>query len=293
MKPVAGGSLGTGRYEMRDTLLYFKLGQVLDEFIKNLGIEEDQKMEFVRRTTADLRKEFDLHEKTNIFTQSVRFLDAFKSEEYFKEISKLCKDSFNQLREVEMILAKDNPLNISPEDIENFKKQLASKKLTYKQMRELCNIIKYKYGQYKLRIDYTELQDAFESVDTVVGDALDGNIADRTKLRKKLGGESFIKRLRFLLALLARETVFKSQFAKYKDELEKVSFPRDTNANFVRLYSNMLQFTAGDERDRNILSKNITPFEMGHLNTMLKALENEIQYREYKSTQEIFKNIKI
>ncbi len=293
MQIVTGGSQGTGRYLMRDTKLYFRLGQILNRYATNNAVLEEQKMDFVRRATADLLKEFRLHEKTNIFVQSMNFVDSFKDEEYFNEVSKLCKHSFNQIREVQTILAKDNPLGVTKEDLDSFKRQLSSRKLTYKQMRELCNMIRYKYGQYKLRVDYLELEDNFESIDTDIRNAIRDTTEDRSKLRMKLGGESFIKRLRYLLTLLARENVFALQFAKHKEELKAVSFPKSTHHDFVRLYTTLLQFTNADERDRNSLRKHIKPYDMGQMHSMLKALENETQYREYKSTQEIFENIQI
>ena len=202
-RTISGGTGKKSRYEMRDTYLYYELGKSILEIATKNGYQGEDKQNLISQTGSILQKEFDDNE--NIARWSVRFAESFGGKE-FKEISKLCRNSLGQLREITDILDKRNPLEIKNEEIKTFKKEYASLE-TYDERRKLCTKLKRKYSQGGVDIDFVELQENFDFTDRIARNVRDGTADDRKKLRESLGSQ-LIQNLRYLFMLISRESTF-------------------------------------------------------------------------------------
>jgi hypothetical protein len=289
-RPISGGSGRRARYEMRETILYFKLGRVLLSFLDSHNGGPNERSAFLSRIIIKLQAEFD--DSENIFRWSIRFVHAFQNEEYFNKVSRLCNYSFGQLREVVEILGKDNPLGISQEDLKSFKRELAQE-ITYEKMRSLCMILKAKYvAEWKYQINSADLQDLFDRVYGHIQGIIDvDRLTLRSEMREKLSLKS-ITTLRHLLLLLSREATFES-VSRQKPEVIRAINRRTKirDKEMLELYEILLKFLKGGHSARERLRKIIKPVEMGRLQTMLKALSTEEDYTSFRKTEDMMKRI--
>lgn len=286
--PVAGGSGGTGRYEMHDTFLYFELGVVLDNICKKAQIPNEKKLEYVRQITKDLKKEYDLHDTTHVFTSSLNFVSSFRDLDYFKHVSKVCGDTMKRIEAAELIFAKDNPAKISNKDLRDFEQRLLSGELTYKEMQKACTELRRKYEGSDADIDYSAAFHSFEAVMDCVDTALNGNAKTREKLRKETSEIS--TPVRYLLQLLAREDIFQKKIQEYKRKLPPIT---SRSLEFSELYKHLRGFLSASKMARDRLRKKINPYDMGQLQNKIRAAESEENYEDFKKTQEIFEKLQL
>ena len=289
-RPVSGGSGRRPRYEMRKTVLYFKLGRVLLSLLDAYDGGPDNRSALLAKMIAKLQEEFD--DSKNIFRWSIRFVRAFQDEEYLNEVSRLCNHSFGQLREVVEILGRDNPLGISQKDLRSFKRGL-TREITYEEMRNLCMKLKAKYvAEWKYQIDSADLQDLFDRVFRRIQEIVDTNRpALRAKWRDKLSLET-ITIFRHLLLLLSREATYQS-VSKQKPEILSAINKRSKTQDeeMSELYEILLKFLKGGYSARERLRKIIQPIEMGRFQTMLKALISEEDYASFRKTEDLMRRI--
>jgi hypothetical protein len=291
--PVGGGSGRRERYEMRQTDLYFSLGQELLAMMSSLNLSELNRCAFLTRIGVMVEQEFDFN--PGIVKMSVRFVSAFNNMSYFEEVSRLCKDSYGQLREVVDILSKENPLGLSDNDLREFKRNLA-RDLTYDDMRTLCVRLRQKYrgiGE-DAQVDYEDLADTFDDVNSKAQNLIQTeNQADREKFRQLVGPDT-IKNLRYSLILLAKE----AELEKNKLQVRRIlSVRRDGSlimeASVAKLLESLIPFLGFESKTRERLRKFLSPVDMSYLQKELKALESEEEYRKYKQTEEVFASIVI
>jgi len=289
-RKISGGTGKKERYEMRDTALYYELGKAIVEIANKNGYQGEDKQNLISKTGNVLQKEFDDNE--NIARWSVRFSESF-DEKDFKEISKLCRNSLGQLREITDILDKRNPLEIKNEEIKTFKKEYASLE-TYDERRKLCTQLKRKYSQGGVDIDFIELQENFDFLDRTVRNVLDGTADTRKKLRESLGSQ-FIQNLRYLCMLLSREETFSTENSrKIIKKLVKSKPPTDLpDKEISSLYLNLKKFLVLNSRAREGLRGRISPYSMTLLQKMLLAIQSEDDFKDYQSTGELFRSIGI
>lgn len=288
-RKISGGTGKKERYEMRDTALYYELGKVIVEIANKNGYQGEDKQNLISKTGNVLQKEFDDNE--NIARWSVRFSESF-DEKDFKEISKLCRNSLGQLREITEILDKRNPLEIKNEDIKNFKKEYASLK-TYDKRRKLCTELKRKYSQGGVDIDFVVLQENFDFTDRTVRNALEGTETHRRDLRELLGNP-FVQNIRYLCMLLSREETFSTESSrKIIKKLVKSKPPKDLPKEIPILYLNLKKFLVLNSRAREGLRNTISPYSMILLQKMLLAIQSEDDFKDYQNTGELFRNIGI
>jgi len=144
-----------------------------------------------------------------------------------------------------------------------------------------------------LDIDYQAVQDLFSSVEQrIMGVLVDENqAAERGKLRELIGFES-ITALRYTLLMLARERTLQD-VQRGKQKLMKMAVGANPvmDENVARLHHELAKFLKLDEEPRHRLRQWIPTSQMGNLQTMLKALESEKEYRNYTKTQAIFKRV--
>lgn len=288
-RPVAGGSGGMGRYEMHDTYLYFELGVVLNKVCSKAGVPDEQKYEYIRRATKNLKKEFGLLDATHVFKSSVSFVDAFGDLDHFKHVSTVCGNTMKRIEAGEHIFSKYNPLGISKRDLEEFEAKLLSGTLTYKEMQRACTELRRRYEGKDAELDYAGAFHSFETVMERVDESLDGTAKLRKRLRDRTTNLS--TPLRYLLQLLAREDIFRKQMKKNQSKIP--SSVRATDPDFSQLYAQLRQFTSGSREARDRLRKKINPYEMGQLQNKIRATESEENYEEYKHTQEILEKIQL
>lgn len=287
-RPVSGGSGEKGRYEMRESHLYFDLGEALLE-ASGPGSEE-------RRTAAligiigKLAGEFG--ENPGLLRACVRFVEAFRTRQVFDEAAALCHQSLGQLREAVEILAADNPLGISEEDILKFRKQLGRAGITYEEVRTLSTDLKIKYrGKDEGSVDYAALQDSFSAVVDKVNLALAGGPSAREELRGTIG-ES-LDSLRYLLMLMARESVFEESRTRRSVISVARAPPASKDADLSVLQKGLSEHIDLGPRARDRLRRFVTPTEMGRLQAMLKALMSEEEYGKYNMIAELQKGLEI
>jgi len=287
---ISGGTGKKERYEMRDTPLYYELGKVILEIASKNRYQGEDKQNLISQIGNILQKEFDDNE--NIVRWAVRFVESF-DEKQFKEISKLCRNSLGQLREITDILDNRNRLEIKNDDIKIFKKEYASLE-TYDERRKLCTQLKRKYSQGGADIDFIELQENFDFTDRTVRNVLDGTVDDRKKLRESLGSQ-FIQNLRYLCMLLSREETFSTENSrKIIKKLVKSKPAKDlSDKEISSLYLNFKKFLVLNSGARDGLRGRVSPYSMTLLQKMLLAIQSEDDFKDYQSTGELFKSIGI
>lgn len=291
--PVGGGSGRRERYEMRETVLYFLLGQELIALISAVGVREEQRGAFLAKIARMVEEQFDFN--PNIVNWSVRFVNSFHDVTYFQEVSKLCKDSFGQLREVVEILAKANPLGITAEDLDVFKRRL-QQEITYAEMQSLSTRLKEKYrgkGEDS-QVDYDEMIDSLGEVTRRVQKLIDEGTEDDRKKFRELIGEKFIQNLRFSLILLSKD----SELRRHRDVARRILSQSGAGdlvmeVSMGKLMTSLSSFLGFEPVTRDRLRKFVPPAEMAFLQKMLKALESEAEYKNFKRTTEIFESLAI
>jgi hypothetical protein len=286
--PVSGGSGEKGRYEMRDSHLYFDLGEALLE-ASGSGSEEKRTAALIG-IMGKLAAEFG--ENPGLLRVCVRFVEAFHIREAFDEAAALCHQSLGQLREAVEILAADNPLGISEEDLLKFKERLGTAGVTYEEVRTISTDLKVKYrGKDEGSVDYAALQDSFSAAVDKVNLALTGGPSAREDQRQTLG-ES-LDSLRYLLMLMARESIFEeSRTRRSVMNIAKAS-PASKDGDLSLLQKGLSEHIDLSPRARDRLRRFVTPTEMGRLQAMLKALKSEEEYAKYAMIAELQKGLEI
>ena len=290
-KKVGGGTGKKERYEMRDTTLYYKLGNTIVDIAQKEGCQGETKQNFIGKVGQLLQKEFDDNE--NIAKLSVRLFEAYADEEQFRKVSKLCRNSLGQLREIIDILHQTNPFEIPSSEIENFKKQYELLE-TYDERRKLCTEIKRKYSLGGADVDLDELRESFDATERTVRAVLDGTEQDREKLRNAFGTQP-IQDIRYMCMLLSREETFASEKSrKIIKKLIKSKPSTSTNSEeTTKLYLNLKKFLILNSQSRQGLRNILSPHSMILLQKMLLAIQSEDDYENYKKTGELFRSIGI
>lgn len=286
---VGGGSGRRERYEMRQTGLYFDLGSLLLEYFSQAGIERERRST-IFALISEATKDLDLHE--GIIRWSVRFVEAFEDRDYFSEVSKLCRDSFGQIREVVDLLARSNPLGVGLEDLDRFRERLRSE-ITYDEMRREAKALRAKYTGGVSGFDFQDLQDLFSAVEQrIMGALLDKTAeAGREKLRERIGADS-ITALRYTLMLLSREQTLDEVRRKNESVLSRARGGDPImDEEVARLHKGLFDCLDGDRTSRERLRRWVLPASMSQLQKMLKALESEKEYQNYRRTEKIFKTL--
>ena len=286
---VGGGSGRRERYEMRQTSLYFDLGTLLLEYFPRAGIGKERRST-IYAMISEATKDLDLHE--GIIRWSVRFVEAFEERDYFSEVSKLCRDSLGQLREVVDLLARSNPLQIGLEDLDRFRERLRSD-ITYDEMRREAKALRAKYTGGISGLDFQELQDMFSAVEQrIMGGFLDETAeAERQRLRERIGPDS-ITALRYTLMLLSREQTLEEARRKSVTALSKARGGDPIlDEEVARLHKALLDCLSGDKASRDRLRSWVPAASMGQLQKILKALESEKEYQNYRRTEKLFKTL--
>ncbi len=286
---IGGGSGRRERYEMRDTGLYFDLGSLLLTQLRRSGISKEKRGVVYAAITA-ATQDLDLYE--GIIRWSVRFVEAFEDRQYFLEVSELCRHSFGQLREVVDLLARSNPLGVSQPDLERLRAILRAD-TTYDQRRLEAKAIRMRYTGEGLDIDYGELEDLFSGVEERIMAAFIDEKAsgERERLRATIGQDS-ITALRYTLMLLGREATFEEVQRSRKGVLRKaLGADMVLDQDIARLHQALAKFLSADRTARDNLRRWVRPDAMGNLQKMLKAMESEKEYENYRKTEQVFKNL--
>jgi len=286
--PISGGTGKRPRYEMRKTSLYFKLGLALIDLSRNH--DELAAESILEHAIIKLQSEF--NDSENVFRWSVRFVRSFEDEAYFEEVSRICHYSFGQLREAIDVLDKRNSLQISDEDKKDFISKMSGP-VTYEDVRKLCMNLKSKYLGTIPDLDTASLSDLFDTVEHRVTGLIESDEITRRSWGEDTGVDSIIA-LRHVLMLLSREMTYLDVQKKKPSILRSLKSRITTpNADIELLYRGLHQFLQSGPRAREEIRRLITTARLGYLQTTLKALVSEKDYRSYVATKDLMNTINI
>jgi hypothetical protein len=160
-------------------------------------------------------------------------------------------------------------------------------------MRREAKALRAKYTGGISGLDFQELQDMFSAVEQrIMGAFLDETArAERQRLRERIGPDS-ITALRYTLMLLSREQTLEEVRRKSVTALSKARGGDPIlDEEVARLHKGLLDCLSGDKASRDRLRSWVPAASMGQLQKILKALESEKEYQNYRRTEKLFKTL--
>ena len=145
---------------------------------------------------------------------------------------------------------------------------------------EINKILSEFRGKKKISSEFGE---AVSIIRDDIDKSINGNKDDRKKLREKIGLK-MIDNLRSLLQLLQMKNpqIYNSTYDAIKKE---ISTTTKTKYDSAKILFEDLRRGARDEDIRKKIEKNFNTYQMGKLQNELRAVETEVNFDEYKDTQ--------
>lgn len=314
---------GLERYDTREHILFWKLGELLREYVELHNISLDNVNDEISKKFKNIEKKIRMEGKRenketcpswfykNHNTGKTEetgytwiliswdFINEYQDLERWNLVANLSghmfkdkdgKSSFVRKRAEDLIsyFSKRNPPPNAKELQDIFVKEISKYEKNPKRESQWEPLITQTFGQSKINI--SDAKENFLLIKSQVEEVIDENI--ETKQR-----EEFVKSiqleelnsLRTLLRLIGLTD--KTKFEKRLKDLGKIpSTIKTKHAEAKELYK-ILYSLIKDSDSRNKFLKRVTSYDLTLLNTKLKAVTSVDAYNEYLETQKLRKEL--
>jgi len=284
---ISGGSGEKTRYIMREPDLYWNLGEVIVELLEAKNIPEEDHRGWIDENLASVEDE--IWPGHHLIKKSYKIKYELIEKEQFDIVKKIAGHKFKQfrLKRCEYLLSsfsKRKP-SATPEQQEQLIKKLSEKDYTHDDFLEEKQKI---LGVSK--IPTNEIEENYDKVFELLQNSIESDEKQRDKLREEIGQKHF-EPFRWLLQL-TKETNPQKFNKMYKRNV-KSAIQKDfrTKHPFLNSFFKQLRSCLGDFEKIALLHNVIQPGEMSSMNSKLKALQSEDNFKEYHARKEALKDI--
>lgn len=284
---LSGGSGEKIRYIMREPDLYWNLGEVITELLKEKNISESEQRSWIDENLTPIENK--IWPGHHLIKKSYKIKYELIDKEQFDKVKKIAGHKFKQfrLKRCEYLLqsfSKRKP-SATPEQQEQLIRKLSEKNYTHDEFLEEKRKI---LGVFKIPFD--EIEENYDIIFELLESAIEGDELQRDKLRKEIGKEHF-EPFRWLLQL-AKESNPQKFNKMYKKKV-KTAIQKDfrTKHSSLNSFYKQLRSCLEDFEKISLLHTVIQPSQMSNMNSKLKALQSEVNFQEYKNRKEALKDI--
>lgn len=284
--PISGG-IGRQSFVLRDPDVYWELGTALCKAAERAKINNLQRREWVRKHAGIIEKEIlgEAKEENRITVNCFEYVDNLQDKEHFMWVVDLAGHKFGKFRlkvldYIYDIYSKKNPSGYSESKKNQLAEKLLQREYTHKEINKILSDFK---GRKKFS---PELGKSYLQLKEDVDHAISGNEGDRRKLREEIGLKMIdILRTLFQLLQIQNDSIYIQTYNEVKNEIQsRIS----TKYNPAKIILEVLKKCANDEDARKKIHNKINSFEMGELQTQLRALEKEDYHKEFIETRDSF-----
>jgi hypothetical protein len=314
---------GLDRYDSREHILFWKLGELLKEFVELHQISPNNVNEELSKNFKDTEKKIRIEgkrrdkepcpswfykdHKTGKTRETVStwiltswdFINGYQDLERWNLVANLSghmfkdkdgKSSFVRKRAEDLLpyfSKRDPPLNAKElQDI--FVKEISKFENNPKRESEWQPLITQTFGKSKINI--SEAKENFLLIKSEVEKAIDENVGtqQREEFVKNMQLEA-LNSLRTLLRLIGLTD--EKKFEKRLKDLGKIPTTIKTKHVEAKELYKILYSLIKDSNSRSKFLQRVTPYDLTLLNTKLKAVTNDEAYQEYLETQKLRKEL--
>jgi hypothetical protein len=290
--PISGGGKNKKpSFYLRKPELYWNLGVSLKKAAENSNVPEEQRRDWILKSTRKLEDEIlggkkDENQRTCVLAYN--YVYELEDKDHFMFVADMAGHKFKQFRRkwldyIYRIFSKKNP-TLPDAKRKQLSKKLLEKKYTHEQYNQIL-----KEFRGKSKVSWSELEDAFLQLNTEVEESLESDEEKRRLFRESMTPQ-LIEQLRYLLQLLKIED--ENTYNKiYNDNKSKFSKKIKTDLPSANTLVENLKNCIKDPELRKKLLRVMNPYEMGQLQTKLRSLESQENYQQYIETKDTFRNI--
>ena len=286
-KSLSGGSGDKARYVLYEPDLYWELGVVIEELLKQNKVPENERFGWIDEHLRSVEDE--IWSGHHLSKMSYKFKYHFIDKERFNIVKKLSGGKFKQFRAKRagylcLNFSKQKP-TATPEQQEALIKKLSEKNFTHDEFLAVKQQI---LGKIKIPVD--EIEENYEKLFDLVQNVINGDEKQREEFRNSLGSE-IIKPFTWILQLVKEPNMQKFE-KMYKPNVKSV-IKKDykTKYPFVNSLYKQLRDCLDDSEKISLLHSVIQQNQISDMNSKIKALKTEPEFKEYKKRKTALKNI--
>lgn len=276
-------------YVMREPDLYWKLGEVLEELFEKNNIPKDDRIIHITENLTKVEEEIWPRSGVGLSQKSYKIKYHFIDKERFDTVKMIAGHKFKNFRikRVEYLLhnfSKRKPTATEEQQkvmIKVFSKKDFGHDDFLKEKQKILGVFK---------IDQPKIQEYHEQIIKLVQNAFDGDPNQREELRKSVGLDYF-EPIRWLLQLVKEANPTKFEIMYKRNVKSKIQKNYKSKHKFLDSFYVELRSCLGDFEKIRLLHDIIQPNELSDLNSKLKALQTEENFKTYNLRKEELKNI--